>query len=154
MSNPYYLSKEALAKLKEELDYLKKVKRKEVAEKIQAAIALGDLSENAEYHDAKDELGMLEGKISVIEDQIKNAVIIEEKHAAGDAVAIGSEVILETDGTKLRYRIVGPNEADPAHGLISNETPLAHAMLGHRAGESIEFEAPSGKKIYRILEIG
>jgi len=140
--------------MEEELEHLKKVRRKEVAEKLQAAIAMGDLSENAEYHDAKDEMGMLEGKISQIEDHVKNAVIIEESTQSKDEVDVGCRVEIETDGNRLKYKIVGPNEADPAEGLISNETPLAQALMGHRAGEEVEFEAPSGKKIYKIISIG
>jgi len=153
MSKPYYISSEALEKLKAELDHLKKVKRREVADKIQAAIQLGDLSENAEYHDAKDELGMLEGRISTIDDQIKNAVIIEEGKGKRDSIEVGCSVELEVDGQQLKYTIVGPNEADPAQGFISNETPLAEALMGHKAGEQVEFEAPSGAKIYKIISV-
>lgn len=153
MLKPYYITAEALEKLKTELDYLKKVKRREVADKIQAAIQLGDLSENAEYHDAKDELGMLEGRISTIDDQIKNAVIIEEGKGKRDAIEVGCSAELELDGQRLKYTIVGPNEADPAQGFISNETPLAEALMGHRAGEQVEFEAPAGTKIYKIISV-
>jgi transcription elongation factor GreA len=152
-SKPYYLSAEALEKMKQELEYLKKDKRKEIAEKLQAAIALGDLSENAEYHDAKDEMGMLEGKIAQMEDQIKNAVIIEENGGKKDQVEVGCQVEIESEGNRIAYKIVGPNEADPAEGFISNETPLAQALMGHKAGEEVEFEAPSGKKIYKIIKI-
>jgi transcription elongation factor GreA len=153
MLKPYYISAEALEKLKAELEHLKKFKRREVADKIQAAIQLGDLSENAEYHDAKDELGMLEGRISTIDDQIKNAVIIEEGKGKRDAIEIGCSVELEVDGQQLKYTIVGPNEADPAQGYISNETPLAEALMSHKAGEQVEFEAPSGTKIYKIISV-
>jgi len=153
MSKPYYISAEALEKLKEELEYLKKTKRKEIADKIQAAIQLGDLSENAEYHDAKDELGMLEGRISQMEDQVKNAVIIEEGKGDRDTIEVGCSVELEVDDQQLKYTIVGPNEADPAQGFISNETPLAEALMGHRAGDQVEFEAPSGTKVYKIISV-
>jgi len=153
MSKPFYISEEGLEKLKKELEFLKKVRRKEVADKIQAAIALGDLSENAEYHDAKDELGMLEGRIAVVEDQIKNAVIIEEGKEGQDTISVGCTVGVETDGNKISYTIVGPNEADPAKGFISNETPLAEALMDHGVGEEVEFEAPSGKKVYKIISI-
>ena len=153
MSKPYYISAEALEKLKEELEYLKKIKRKEIADKIQAAIQLGDLSENAEYHDAKDELGMLEGRISQMEDQVKNAVIIEEGKGDRDTIEVGCSVELEVDGQQLKYTIVGPNEADPAQGFISNETPLAEALMGHKAGDQVEFEAPSGTKVYKIISV-
>lgn len=153
MSKPYYISAEALEKLREELEYLKKTKRKEIADKIQAAIQLGDLSENAEYHDAKDELGMLEGRISQMEDQVKNAVIIEEGKGDRDTIEVGCSVELEVDGQQLKYTIVGPNEADPAQGFISNETPLAEALMGHKAGDQVEFEAPSGTKVYKILSV-
>jgi transcription elongation factor GreA len=153
MSKPYYISAEALEKLKNELEYLKKTKRKEIADKIQAAIQLGDLSENAEYHDAKDELGMLEGRISQMEDQVKNAVIIEEGKGDRDIIEVGCSVELEVDGQQLKYTIVGPNEADPAQGFISNETPLAEALMGHKAGDQVEFEAPAGTKVYKIISV-
>ncbi|MBU0649459.1 transcription elongation factor GreA [Patescibacteria group bacterium] len=153
MTKPFYISKEALERLQNELKAFKTTKRREVTDKIEAALALGDLSENAEYHDAKDELAMLEGRILEIEDQIKNAVIIDESKKATDMVDVGSEIDVETEGQKITYKIVGPNEADPAHGFISNETPLAQALLGHRQGESVEFNAPSGKKMYRIVSI-
>jgi len=153
MTKPFYISAEGLQKIKDELEYLKKTKRKEVADKIQAAIALGDLSENAEYHDAKDEMGMLEGRIMQIEDQMKNAVVIEEGKSSRDTIEVGCSVELEVDGQKINYTIVGPNEADPAQGFISNETPLAQAMMGHRAGDQVEFEAPSGTKVYKILSV-
>lgn len=152
-SKPYYLSAEAFEKMKQELEHLKKDKRKEIAEKLQAAIALGDLSENAEYHDAKDEMGMLEGKIAQMEDQVKNAVIIEENGEKKDKVEVGCQVEIESEGSRITYKIVGPNEADPAEGFISNETPLAEALMGHKAGEEVEFEAPSGKKVYKIIDV-
>lgn len=153
MTRPFYISKEALDKLKQELHELKTVKRKEITEKIEAALALGDLSENAEYHDAKDELALLEGRIAEIEEQLKNAAIIEDGERDSSKVQVGSEVVVETDSQKTNYKIVGPNEADPAHGLISNETPLAQALLGHKVGEQVEFDAPAGKKIYKIISI-
>lgn len=153
MPKPFYISAEGLEKIKEELEYLKKTKRKEIADKIQAAIQLGDLSENAEYHDAKDEMGMLEGRIMQIEDQIKNAVVIEEGKGERDVVEVGCTVEVEVDGDKMTYTIVGPNEADPAQGFISNETPLADALIDHKAGDRVEFEAPSGTKVYKILSV-
>lgn len=153
MIKPFYISKEALEKLKEELHYLKSVKRKEITERIEAALALGDLSENAEYHDAKDEMAMLDGKIAEMLNQLKNVVIIDDQKKETGVVGIGSEIEVETDGQKIIYKIVGPKEADPAHGMISNETPLAQALLGHKQGEQVEFDAPSGKKYYKILSI-
>ena len=142
MSEPYYISKEGLEKLKEEYDFLQNVKKREVADRIEKAKELGDLSENAEYTDAKDEMSFVEGKIIDLRDQISRAVVIEKP--ATDVVAIGSKVSLDCEGKERNYHIVGPNEADPAGGKISNETPLAMGLLGKRIGDKVEIKIPVG----------
>lgn len=147
-----YVSPEGLEKLKVELAQLKNVRRRELAEKISAAKALGDLSENAEYHEAKDELGFVEGRISQITEMLKNVEIIEEGSTGGVA-GIGSTVEIEVNGKKKTYKIVGSNEADPVKGRISNESPLGNAFIGHRTGDVVEVETPAGKTAYTILNV-
>lgn len=142
MNEPYYISKEGLGKLKEEYDFLQNVKKREVADRIEKAKELGDLSENAEYTDAKDEMSFVEGKIIDLRDQIGRAVVIEKP--ATDVVAVGSKVFLECEGKERNYHIVGPNEADPAGGKISNETPLAMGLLGKKIGDKVEIRIPVG----------
>lgn len=142
MSEPYYISKESLEKLKEEYNYLQNVKKREMADRIEKAKDLGDLSENAEYSDAKDEMAFVEGKILELRDQIARAVVIEKKLT--DIVAVGSKVSLDCDGKEKNYHIVGPNEADPAGGKISNETPLAMGLLGKKIGDKVEIKIPAG----------
>ncbi|MBU1907794.1 transcription elongation factor GreA, partial [Patescibacteria group bacterium] len=147
----HYLSNEGLEKLKAELTDLKTVKRHEAAAKIETAKALGDLSENAEYHDAKDEMAFIGGRIREIESILKNYSIIEE---GGSSVArVGSTLKVEINGKTKTYKIVGSNEADPTEGLISNESPLGGAFLGHSKGENIEVTTPAGKQEYTILDV-
>jgi transcription elongation factor GreA len=147
-----YVSQEGLEKLKAELGHLKAVRRRELAERIAAAKALGDLSENAEYHEAKDELGFVEGRIMEIEGMLKNISIIEEGHTGG-TVRIGSTVTVDVGGKTKTYKIVGSNEADPVSGLISNESPLGNAFLGRSQGEAVEVQTPAGSTIYRIVSV-
>ncbi len=147
-----YLTKDGLQKLQEELQSLKNTKRKEIAERIQQAKELGDLSENAEYVEAKNEQGFVEGRILELENLIRNAVVINSR-TKGDTVQIGSTITISMDGTTLEYAIVGSNEADPAAGRISNESPLGSAFLGRRVGETIEIETPRGKLSYTIHQI-
>lgn len=145
------LTPKGYKKLEQELEQLKE-KRKEISEKIGEAVKLGDLSENAEYHEAKDEQGLNEARISEIEHTLKNAEVYTEEIDT-DIVQIGNSIKVETGGKQFEYKIVGSNEADPAHGYISNESPIGEAFLGHRVGDEVEFEAPAGTVIYRILEI-
>lgn len=147
-----YVSAEGLEKLKSELQNLKTVRRREVAAKIESAKALGDLSENAEYHEAKDELGFIEGRISEIQHIMKNVSIIQEG-SSGDIVRIGSTITVEVGGKKKEYSIVGSNEADPMQGKISNESPLGNAFLGHAKGDAVNVTTPGGTQRYVILEI-
>lgn len=147
-----YLTQDGLVKLQEELHELKNVKRKEIAERIQQAKELGDLSENAEYGEAKNEQAFVDRRIVEVENLIRNAVVIDDlKH--GDTVAIGSSVTTESDGKTLTFSIVGSNEVDPAVGRISNESPIGSALLGRKAGDVAVIETPKGKKEYTIVAI-
>lgn len=148
------ITKEGLEERKAELNYLKTKGRKEVAEKIKIARDFGDLSENAEYDEAKLEQGQMEDRITVLENIIKNAEIIEEDDNKGH-VNLGSTVKLldkEFD-EELEYKIVGSEEADPIKGLISNVSPLGQAILGAKAGETVVANTPGGQMEFEILEI-
>lgn len=147
-----YISKEGLEKLKAELAYLKTDRRKELVARIEAAKALGDLSENAEYHEAKDDLSMTMGRIHQIEEMLKNVSMIEHGGDAG-VIGIGSSVTVEVGGKNKTYKIVGSNEADPVSGLISNESPLGSAFLGRSQGETVSVETPVGLNAYKILTV-
>lgn len=147
-----YVTAEGLEKLKEELNILKTQTRRELANRIEAAKALGDLSENAEYHEAKDALSFVQGRIYEIEDMLKNISVIPGGESGG-AVRIGSSVEVEVNGKSKTYKIVGSNEADPVAGRISNESPIGEAFLGHKAGESVEVETPAGGTTYKIVKV-
>lgn len=141
-----YLSAKRLAQLQKELAELKTIKRKEVARRIAEAKELGDLSENAEYAEAKNEQAFIEGRILELENIIKNATLIEEaKQGNKDTVSVGSTITIKsTDGEKT-YSIVGSNEAEPVAGKISNVSPLGRAFLGRRVGETVSIVVPRGK---------
>lgn len=147
-----YVTQEGLEKLKLELKELKTVKRKEVANRIQEAKELGDLSENAEYSEAKDEQGFIEGRIIELENTIKNASVISAAPNS-DIVQVGSTVTLDTESGAKTYTIVGSNEADPLKGLISNESPLGQAFIGTRVGEMIEIKVPKGMVKYKVVAV-
>jgi len=148
-----FLTKEGFEKLKEELDYLRNVRRKEVARRLRLALEEGDITESAEYEDAKNEQAFLEGRILTLETMLKNAVIIDEK-STSEEVRLGSYVtIVEGEGEPETYHIVGSAEADPKSGRISNESPLGRALLGHRLGEEVVVNAPDGILRFRIIEI-
>lgn len=147
------LTQEGYDQLVEKLTYLKSVKRIEVAERLKAAIALGDLSENSEYVDAKTEQGFLEGEIQDLESKIHNSEIIQENN--GDVVSIGSKVIirdLEFDEDET-YKIVGSDEADPDKNRISNESPIGKAIIGQTEGTVVQVQAPAGVFQYKIMKI-
>lgn len=143
-----------MEKLKAELHDLKTVQRRELANRIEAAKALGDLSENAEYHEAKDALGFVEGRILEIEDLLKNAVIIEHDAKAGTNVRVGSKVKVKVNGKEKTFDIVGSNEADPLSGKISNESPIGMALIGAHAGDKVNVKTPTGSSIYEVIDIG
>lgn len=147
-----YVSQEGLDALKQELHDLKFVKRPEIARRIEEAKAMGDLSENAEYHEAKDRLGFLQGRIEEIEQILKNVSVIQADSGTG-AVNIGCTIEVEINGNRRTYKIVGSNEADPTKGWISNESPTGNAFLGHKVGEDVAVTTPGGTQVYRIVSI-
>lgn len=147
-----YVSSEGLEKLKRELQELKTTRRREVASKIETAKALGDLSENAEYHEAKDEMAFIEGRIREIEQILKNVSVIPQEASSG-TVRIGSGLEIEVQGRRKQFTIVGSNEADPGQGMISNESPLGNAFLGHAVGDHVHVTTPAGTQTYRIISI-
>ena len=151
-NKPTYLSKEGLDKLRVELDEMTSVKRPEVAQRIHDAKEHGDLSENAEYEDAKNEQAFVEGRIQTLEALIKNATLIDE-HTSSDHVQIGSTVKVDGDEGPETFQIVGSAEAKPAAGKISNESPVGRALLGKKKGEKVFVKVPAGDFSYTIIEI-
>ena len=153
MKDVYYLTAEKYESLKKELDTLTNVTRKEIAEKLEFARSLGDLSENAEYHDARANQAATEGRIREIETILKLAKIVE--HTAGGAIEIGSRVVVEKKGSgeKKEYFIVGPEESDLLNGRISNTSPLGKALMGKEKGETFSFAAPGGTIEYKIVDV-
>jgi len=150
--NEQIISQEGYNKLKDELDFLTKVRRKEIAERIEHAKELGDLSENAEYSEAKDDQALNEGKIMELSGTLKNVTVVE-KGAGGNEVAMGSKVSAKSDKGEREYEIVSFNEADPLVGKISNESPLGLAFLNKKKGDVVEVETPRGVVKYKILRI-
>jgi len=151
MSKQHLLTAEGLEKLKRELDVLTGQRRKEVIERIQEAVAHGDLSENADYAQAKEEQSFIEGRIQELEEILKNAEII--KSNGGSIVAVGSTVKVQVNGSERTYTIVGSNEANPAAGKISNESVVGQRLLGAKKGDVVSIETPGGKNQYEILDI-
>jgi transcription elongation factor GreA len=152
--NKYYLTKEKLEELKKELEHLKSEGRKEIARQLKTAKEYGDLSENAEYSQAKDDQAILEIRISELEDMIRNAIIIDTgSKKEKDKVSVGSKVVLKKDNKNYEYLIVGEAEADPSSGKISNNSPLGKVLLGKKVGDEVVVEAPMGKIKYKILKI-
>lgn len=147
-----YLTKQGLQKIEEELEYLKKIKMPEVIERIARAKELGDLSENAEYQDAKDEQGFIAGHISELENLINKSELIEEGASRG-IVNVGSTIKIRCNKTEFKYTIVGSNEANPSLGFISNESPLGRAFLGRKNGEKVIVSIPKGEMECEIIEI-
>ena len=151
-NKPTYISKEGLERLRAELEEIVTLRRPEIAQRIHDAKEHGDLTENAEYEDAKNEQAFVEGRIAQLESMIKNATIIEENHSS-DHVAIGSTVkVAGPDGTES-FMIVGSAEARPTEGRISNESPVGRALLGHKKGESVSVHVPAGEFSYKIVGI-
>ncbi len=152
MSEVVYLTKEGLEKLASELKELKSVRRKEVVKHIQEAKEFGDLSENSEYEDAKNEQAFVEGRISELEDIMRKAKVIDSRHK-DSTVALGCVITVEADGDQEVYTLVGATEADPRKGRISIESPTGKALIGHKKGETVTVQAPSGKIQYKIKDI-
>jgi len=144
MSAPTYLTPEGKENLERELRELKEVKRPELAFKLKEAISMGDLSENADYHDAKEQQAFLEGRIKEIETMLRNAQIIEEGDKTG-VVVIGSKVTVMIDGETETFTIVGAAEANPLKGFISNESPLGAALLNRKKNAKVKVKAPDGE---------
>ena len=155
-TKPIILTAEGHLKLEQELEQLKTVRRKEVSEKIKVALSFGDLSENSEYDEAKNEQAMVEARIAEIEQMLKNATVLDESGITTDAISVGSVITIKH--TKLgrvdTYKIVGSTEVAPLQKKISDESPVGKAMIGHRVGDLVEVEAPSGVIVYEVLEIG
>lgn len=149
------LTLEGLTKLEKELEYLKTVRRREVAERIKQALEFGDISENSEYEDAKNEQGFIEGRIIQLEKMLRNARVIDNSDVQTDVVSLGSKVVI-TDlelQEKLEYVIVGSAEADPTQYKISNESPVGKALIGQKVVTVVEVDVPIGIRRYRIESI-
>jgi len=148
-----YISQEGLEKIKKELEELKNVKRPEIIERISRSRDLGDLSENAEYHEARSDQSFNEGRIQELEYLIKNSIVIKSDKTS-DVVVIGSTVHATCDnGMEIKYTIVGHSEADPTNGMISNESPLGQAFIGKEVGHEFELNVPAGKIKCKINKI-
>lgn len=148
-----YLTPEGLEKLKKELEALKKNRRPEIIRRIEAAKELGDLSENAEYTEAKEEQSFIEGRILKLEEILKIVQVIDQGSSREDLVTLGSRVKVKKDEKESVFFIVGSQEVAPLEGKISNESPLGQALLGRRVGEKVKVEIPKGMTEYEILEI-
>lgn len=151
-NKPAYLSKDGLEQIRRELEELVNVRRAEIAARIHEAKEHGDITENAEYEDAKNEQAFVEGRIQALSALVKNAVVIEENHSSTH-VQIGSTVTIQSKDGKESFMIVGSAEASPAEGRISNESPVGRALLGRKKGEEITVSVPAGDSKYKILSI-
>jgi len=152
MSHQTFLTPEGEAKLQAELAELTGSRREDLAQRLRSAIQMGDLSENADYHKAKEDQAFLEGRIQVIEAALRTAVLIEDKHS--DYVTVGSHVTIQEDGSDPEtFYLVGAKEADPRNGRISNESPIGTALMTHKAGDTVIAETPGGKLKFKILKV-
>ncbi|EKD79274.1 MAG: Transcription elongation factor [uncultured bacterium] len=148
-----YVTPEGLEKLKSDLEYFKTTKRKDIASRIASAKELGDLSENAEYSDAKEEQALVEGKILELEETLRNVTLIQ-KPKGSKTVVIGSHIVVtDPDGKQFEFDVVGSNEADPGAGTISNESPLGKAFLGHKVGDEVAVQVPKGTITYTLKKV-
>jgi transcription elongation factor GreA len=149
------LTPEGYEKLKSEIEELSTTKRREVAERIRVAREFGDIAENAEYDDAKNEQMLLEHRIATLEERLRDARVISKKDIAKDVVSVGSKVKLRDVAAKetIEYHIVGSAEANPAENKLSNESPVGKAIIGHKKGETVEVTAPRGTLKFKIIEI-
>ena len=150
-----YLTAEGARKLREELDFLKKVKRPELADRLNFAIKQGDLSENADYHAAKEDQSFLEGRIIELERTLRDIEILDESSSVRGIIRLGSKIVVVEEGFQDRenFQLVGRAEADPAMGKISNESPLGQALIGKRVGETARVSAPGGQTIFKIVDV-
>ena len=149
------LTPEGYKKLQEEIEYLSNDKRREVADRIRIAREFGDIAENAEYDDAKNEQALLEHRIAMLEERLRDAKVINKKDVAKDVVSVGSKVKLRDVTAKqtVEYHIVGSAEANPTQNKLSNESPVGKAIIGKKKGETVEVSAPRGTLKFKILEI-
>ena len=154
MSETKYLTEDGAAELRRELNELKGPKRTELAYRLKEAISMGDLSENADYHDAKEQQAFLEGRIKYLEELLRSAVISAEETGKVTSVRVGVEVTVQEKGEPAEtYIIVGAAEASPQEGKISNESPLGAALMGKKVGDEVQFDAPAGKLKFKIKAI-
>ena len=155
MEKEYRMSEARAEELREELAYLKTTRSDEVAEQIKVARGFGDLSENSEYDEAKNEQGKLYSRIAELEEILQHVVIIDESSVPSNVVTIGSKVtVADRSGKTLpSYRIVGSQEADPMHGIISEDSPFGKAFLGAKEGDTVTVEAPQGNIVYKLVKI-
>jgi len=153
-TQPIYLTADGAAKLESELKNLKGPQREALARRLRDAIQMGDLSENADYHKAKEDQGFLEGRIQELEFTLRNAVIVEETTTPKNMVAINVRVTVQEQGSDPEiFHMVGAKEADPRTGKISHESPIGSALMGHRVGETVDVETPGGNIKLKILKI-
>jgi transcription elongation factor GreA len=153
MTQPHYLTPEGAEKLQAELEELKGPRREDLSARLRSAIQMGDLSENADYHKAKEDQGFLEGRIQELEAILRNSVIIEKTKSTG-VVMIGSQVTIQEEGFDPEsYHLVGPTEADPRQGRISHESPIGRALMDKKVGDVAEAETPGGKIKFKIIKI-
>ncbi len=156
MNSPqeYHLTQAGADKLRAELAELKGPRRTELAKRLRVAIQQGDLSENADYHKAKEDQGFLEGRVKEIETILRNLVIISETGSTNGVVGIGSNVVVQEKGrAPVKYFVVGAQEADPRNGKISNVSPIGQALMGHKAGDSVSFKTPAGELVLQIVAV-
>ncbi len=156
MAKPILLTDEGLKKLEDELEQLKTIKRKEISEKIKVALSFGDLSENSEYDEAKNEQAIIEARIATIEAMLKNVKLLDDDEISTETINVGSKVTLKDIefNEELTYYIVGSTEADPEKGRISDESPIGKGLLGHKTGDVVEIDAPAGVIRFEVLSIG
>jgi transcription elongation factor GreA len=146
MQKDVILTPEGLDKLKQEIEYLSTTKRREVAERIKEAREFGDISENSEYDDAKNEQAMLEARIATLEDKLRSASVIDASELSSDVVRVGSQVqVKDSAGKASTYTIVGSTEADPSANRLSNESPVGKALVGRKKGDAVTVQLPNGK---------
>lgn len=154
MARETLITPEGLEKLKEELEYLENDKRREVADRIKQAREFGDIAENSEYDDAKNEQAMLEARIASLEEKLRSATVIDQSDLGTDLVRVGSVVhVKDEDGKSTKYTIVGSAEADPAEAKLSNESPVGKALIGRKRGEEVSFATPRGERHLKITKI-
>jgi transcription elongation factor GreA len=154
MNQPTYLTAEGAERLRKELADLKGPQRLALAKRLRDAIQMGDLSENADYHKAKEDQGFLEGRIQELEFILRNAIVVEESGGPKEVVAVGARVTIQEPGADAEtFYLVGAKEADPRAGKISHESPIGQALMDHRVGDTVEAETPGGKITLKIIKI-